>query len=84
MTKPTITVYTTPACSQCRLTTQWLDRAGLTYRLVDLTTSPDDMAAVKGMGYSSAPVVVTDNDHWSGFRVDKLMRLVNRPEGEAA
>lgn len=84
MAHPNITVYTTPACPQCHMTKQWLDRAGLTYRVVDLTTSPADMAAVKAMGYQSAPVVCTDDDHWSGFRPDLLMRLANRPAGEVA
>ena len=27
------------------------------------------------MGYMQAPVVVTDNDHWSGFRPDKIATL---------
>jgi glutaredoxin-like protein NrdH len=27
------------------------------------------------MGYMQAPVVVTENDHWSGFRPDKIGTL---------
>jgi glutaredoxin-like protein NrdH len=61
-----------------------INEAGLTYRTVDLSTSPDDMAAVKAMGYQSAPVVVTDDDHWYGFRPDRLLRYANRPAGEVA
>jgi len=84
-----ITLYTTPGCVQCRMTSQWLDRAGIPYRTVDLSESPDDMAAVKAMGYSSAPVVFAEApdgwaDHWSGFRPDKLMVATNRPQGEVA
>ena len=84
----TITIYETPNCSQCRMTKQWLDRAGLPYRTVDLSQSPNDMEAVKAMGYSAAPVVFAETaewgDHWSGFRPDKLMTLANRPQGEVA
>lgn len=83
-----ITIYTTPSCSQCRMTMQWLDRAGVEYRTVDLSESPDDMAAVKAMGYSAAPVVFAQvgdwADHWSGFRPDMLLAATNRPLGEVA
>ena len=40
--------------------------------------APEDELAleqVKALGYAQAPVVVTSNDHWSGFRPDKLKEL---------
>lgn len=84
----TITLYTTPQCMQCRMTAQWLDKAGIEYQTVDLSTSPGDMAAVKAMGYSSAPVVFAEaagwSDHWAGFQPARLMAAVNRPLGEVA
>lgn len=80
----TITLYTTPGCVQCRMTSQWLDRAGAPYRTVDLSESPDDMAAVKALGYQSAPVVCAGDEHWSGFQPARLMAAVNRPQGEVA
>lgn len=78
-----IRVYTTPSCQQCRMTTRWLDRAGADYQTIDLAQSPDDMAAVKALGYQAAPVVCTEDEHWSGFQPGRLMRAVNRP-GEVA
>jgi protein involved in ribonucleotide reduction len=33
---------------------------------------------VKSLGYLQAPVVVTDEDHWSGFRPDKIDELAAR------
>lgn len=30
---------------------------------------------VKELGYTAAPVVVAGEDHWSGFRPDKLATL---------
>jgi glutaredoxin-like protein NrdH len=66
------TVYTTPSCVQCRLTKKWLDDHHVPYETVDLSTSPDDMAAVKALGYQAAPVIITHTPagdaHWSGFR----------------
>lgn len=71
----TITVYTTPGCPQCTTTFRALDKANLDYSTVDLTTDDAALARVKELGYSQAPVVVTDSDHWSGFRPDKISAL---------
>jgi len=74
-----ITVYSTPKCVQCNLTKNWLKGNGVSYREVNLATSPDDLAAVQALGYASAPVVIVndngdtqDEKHWYGFRPDLL------------
>lgn len=73
-----ITVYSTPGCSQCTMTKNWLVREGIAFDPVDLSQSPDDMVAIKALGYASAPVVVVnlgdtqDEKHWYGFRPDLL------------
>jgi glutaredoxin-like protein NrdH len=77
-TETTITVYTKPACQQCKATFRALDKAGVSYRSVDVTEDPDAHDYVKSLGYLQAPVVVVDTaatDHWSGFRLDKLREL---------
>jgi len=70
-----ITVYTKPSCVQCNATYRALDSKGIEYRSVDLSTDPNALDVVKAMGYMQAPVVVTDNDHWSGFRPDKIAAI---------
>ena len=70
-----ITVYTKPACVQCTATYRALDARGLEYRSIDLSVDADALDVVKAMGYMQAPVVVTDDDHWSGFRPDKIATL---------
>jgi glutaredoxin-like protein NrdH len=72
-----ITVYTKPACVQCNATYRALDSKGIEYRSVDLSEDPNALDVVKAMGYLQAPVVVTDDDHWSGFRPDKIAALVD-------
>lgn len=72
-----ITVYTKPACVQCNATYRVLDAKGLTYTTVDLSVDEQALEVVKAMGYQQAPVVVTDSDHWSGFRPDKIARLAD-------
>lgn len=71
----TVTVYTKPACVQCNATYRALDKKGIGYRTVDVSQDPEALEQLKALGYMQAPVVVTDNDHWSGFRPDKIENL---------
>lgn len=70
-----VTVYTLPACVQCDSTKRVLTRNSVEYREIDLSKDPEAMALVKEMGYSAAPVVVVGDEHWSGFRPDRLSTL---------
>ena len=74
--KTAITVYTKPACVQCTATYRALDKAGITYTTVDITTDEEAREYVLSLGYLQAPVVVIDGtDHWSGFRPDRIKTL---------
>ena len=73
-----ITVYTKPACVQCNATYRALDSKGIDYEVLDLTQDPAALEQVKALGYLQAPVVITDEDHWSGFRPDKIDELAAR------
>lgn len=70
-----ITVYTKPACVQCNATYRALDKRGISYDVVDVTEDSQALDHIKGLGYMQAPVVETENDHWSGFRPDKISTL---------
>lgn len=75
---PAIAVYSKPNCVQCKQTYRQLDRLGLEYTLVDITEDQTAYEYVtKTLGYSQAPVVVTEDDHWSGYNPDKLKALVS-------
>ena len=64
----TITVYTKPACVQCNATYKALDKQGVAYEKVDITSDSEARDYVMALGYLQAPVVVAGNEHWSGFR----------------
>jgi glutaredoxin-like protein NrdH len=70
-----ITVYTKPSCVQCNATYRALDREGLAYEIVDLTQDEVALEKVKALGYQQAPIVIAGEDHWSGFRPDKISAL---------
>lgn len=72
-----ITVYKLPMCSQCTATTNHMDKLGIEYETVDLSEDPVARALVKDTyGFTSAPVVVTDDDAWSMYKPDKIKGLV--------
>ncbi|KAF1049847.1 glutaredoxin-like protein NrdH [Xylophilus sp.] len=70
-----ITVYTKPSCVQCNATYRALDRQGLAYEVVDLTQDEEALRRVRSLGYQQAPIVIAGDDHWSGFRPDKISAL---------
>ncbi|QND46194.1 glutaredoxin-like protein NrdH (plasmid) [Rhizobium lusitanum] len=70
-----ITVYSKPACVQCTATTRALDRHGIAYRVVDVSTDNAAFELVQGLGYRKVPVVVAGEQHWAGFRPDMISAL---------
>jgi glutaredoxin-like protein NrdH len=69
------TLYTSPGCSQCMVTELALKKNDIEYDVVDLATNPEAVERVKAMGHMQAPVIETDDDHWSGFQPDKIAAL---------
>jgi len=72
-----VTVYTKPACVQCNATYRALDQQGIAYQTVDITADADARDYVMSLGHLQGPVVVAGNQHWSGFRPDRIKALTN-------
>lgn len=70
-----VVVYTQPNCTQCEQTKRYLDMKSVPYESVDITQDVDAFEFVVGLGYKSVPVVVSGDEHWSGFRLGKLDEL---------
>ena len=73
-----IIIYSKPACVQCTATYRALDRAGLDYDVIDLSADEQALADVLALGHQQAPVVVAGDEHWSGFRPDRIKALAGR------
>ena len=78
-----ITIYSKPNCVQCTATYRAMDKAGLSYETVDISLDAQALEQVKSLGYAQAPVVVAGEDHWSGFRPDKITTLALSVESVA-
>ncbi|ADZ43643.1 TPA: glutaredoxin-like protein NrdH [Yersinia enterocolitica] len=70
-----IIIYSKPDCVQCNATYRAFDKQGITYQVIDLTEDSQALNHVKSLGYQQVPVIITGDDHWSGFRPDKISAL---------
>ncbi|MGO1791065.1 MAG: glutaredoxin-like protein NrdH [Micrococcaceae bacterium] len=78
----TVTVYSKPTCVQCNATYRALEKKGIAYETVDLSQDAAALERIRALGYMQAPVVITDEDHWSGFRPDKIEELAKQATTE--
>jgi glutaredoxin-like protein NrdH len=51
------------------------ETSGKQIETADLTEDPVAFAHAQSLGYSSAPVVITDDDHWTDYRPSKIDAL---------
>ena len=71
-----VKVYGKPGCVQCNMTEKALVKKGVEFTKVDVTQ--DDEAfdyVVNTLGYQGVPVVETAEDHWNGFKPEKIATL---------
>jgi glutaredoxin-like protein NrdH len=68
-----VTVFSTKSCYQCEATKKYLKNRNVIFEEIDVT---DDTRKLKDMGFRGAPVVVTENDQWYGFRPEKLQNII--------
>lgn len=71
----TVTVFTKPQCQQCEATERRLNERGITFETVDLSENPETLAQLVHAGYRQAPVVITPDASWSGYRPDLIDEL---------
>ena len=71
-----VTIYSKNDCVQCKMTKKFLDQYKVEYNEINLDEQPEFIDHVKGLGFSAAPVIETENDVFSGFQAGKLKALV--------
>lgn len=71
-----VTIYTQDPCQPCRMTKKEFVKQGIDFHEVSIATNPEARDEVLALGYMTAPVIVTEDGHWGGFRPDKIKELV--------
>lgn len=77
---PIVTVYTSgPGCQACTLTKKHLDRIGVQYTEIPISSDDEITEAALELGFSTAPVVCASvggvESSWDGYRPDRLDAL---------
>ncbi|NEG54905.1 glutaredoxin family protein [Bifidobacterium platyrrhinorum] len=71
----TVTVFTKPRCPQCDATKRQLNKLGIPFETVDLTENPSTLEQLQQAGFQQAPVVITPDNSWTGYRPDLIREL---------
>ncbi len=72
----TVTVFTKYRCPQCEATKRQLTKQGVDFEVVDLADNPSTLEQLQQAGFRQAPVVITPDASWSGYRPDLIKELV--------
>ena len=73
---PELTVYTTPNCPGCKMTRRQLDKAGVAYEAIDLSSRPDLVEQFRAEGLRQAPIIEVDGQRTAGFNPDRIKAIV--------
>ena len=77
-----VTLFSTPNCMQCKMTAKQFEKRGIIFDSLNLENHPEILEQFKGLGYTSAPIVLAGDTSWSGFRLDKIERLAKKLDRE--
>lgn len=71
-----VKLYTQPACTDCVKTKKAFKKQGIQYEEIDISKDPSAREMIKSQGFMRAPVVVTENESWSGFKPQKISGIM--------
>ena len=75
-TSTIFTLMSKPGCVQCNATVRHFESKGLLegrdYVVHDVTRDAEALKQLQELNYAQAPVVFFGDDHWSGYRPDKI------------
>ena len=90
---PKITVYSANKCIKCKMTKKFLQQNNVDYLEINIDdeefnlkeygkTRDDYVKYIKDeLLLSTMPIVVTENDYWGDYQLDKLKELVKQYKG---
>lgn len=71
-----ITVYSKNNCMQCKMTKKFLEQNGADFQEINIDEHPEKIDYVKSLGFSSAPVIESNELVFSGFQPAKLKEII--------
>lgn len=72
-----VKIYTKSRCPNCVKSVNLMKRLEIPYEEISLETTPGALDTVISMGFQAAPVIVTEEESWSGFKDSKIRGLAS-------
>lgn len=72
---PSVTVFSKPACVQCRATIKRLDQKGIAYTYLDVTEDEAAYQQAASYGITQMPIVVAGEKVWGGYKPESIDAL---------
>jgi glutaredoxin len=63
------------------MTKRHLSVNDIKFEVKNVVDSPEIIPLIQEKEYKTAPIVVTDDDSWSGYNLNKLNALVEKEKG---
>ena len=75
-----VKIYSKNNCTPCLMTKKRFTALGIDFQEINIDEDSQARDYVANdLGYAQSPVVVVDdNKHWSGFRVDNINKLAKK------
>lgn len=69
-------IYTVgPTCVRCTATKKAMIKFDIPFTEIDLSQSPERASEIADLGFTTAPVVISDLGSWQGYDPGKIRRL---------
>jgi len=73
-----VPVFPKPHCPQCDATKRQLTKLGVPFETVDLAQNPSTLEQLQAAGFQQAPVVITPDTSWTGYRPDLIREVAQQ------
>lgn len=70
-----VKVFSKPGCNGCTATKREMKKQGIEFEELDITQNDGALEEIMSLGYQGVPVVVTADEHWHGFKPEKIRAL---------
>lgn len=70
-----VKIYSRNNCMQCKMTKRFLQDNNIVYDEINVDNQPEAIEWLKGQGYQSVPVTISEAQAVVGFRPDQLRAL---------
>ena len=72
-----VKIFSKNNCMQCKMTKRFLSENNIPYEEINIDVQPEAVDWLKGQGFQSVPVTVSDAATVIGFRPDQLKNLAS-------